>query len=63
MSGILWPLRIRKLLIIVGVCFTTLSYQVIELYADSIKIGQVMEATGLSSAFVHSLPYAKIPHK
>ena len=56
-------LKARKLLITAGVYSTTLSRQVAELKAAGADIDQIMVATGLSRASVHSyLPYTKLPY-
>lgn len=57
-------LKARKLLIAAGVYSTALSRRVQELHAAGMKMDQIMSATGLSRASVHSyLPYTKIPYK
>ena len=57
-------LKARKLLITAGVYSTALSRQIKELHSKKMKIEQIMSATGLSRASVHSyLPYTKIPYK
>ena len=56
-------LKARKLLITAGVYSTALSRQVAELQSKKAKLEQIMSATGLSRASVHSyLPYTKIPY-
>lgn len=56
-------LKARKLLITAGVYSTALSRQVAELHAGGMEISQIMNATGLSRASVHSyLPYSKISY-
>ena len=57
-------LKARKLLITAGVYSTALSRQIKELHSKKMKIEQIMSATGLSRASIHSyLPYTKIPYK
>lgn len=54
-------LKARKLLITAGVYSTALSRQIAELQSKKMKLEQIMSATGLSRASVHSyLPYTKI---
>ena len=56
-------LKARKLLITAGVYSTALSRQIAELQSRKMKLEQIMSATGLSRASVHSyLPYTKIPY-
>lgn len=56
-------LKARKLLITAGVYSTALSRQIAELQSKKMKLEQIMSATGLSRASVHSyLPYTKIPY-
>ena len=56
-------LKARKLLITAGVYSTALSRQIAELRSEEMKLEQIMSATGLSRASVHSyLPYTKIPY-
>lgn len=56
-------LKARKLLITAGVYSTALSRQIAELQSKKMKVEQIMSATGLSRASVHSyLPYIKIPY-
>lgn len=56
-------LKARKLLITAGVYSTALSRQISQLHVAGMKIEQIMSATGLSRASVHSyLPYTKIPY-
>ena len=56
-------LKARKLLITAGVYSTALSRQIAELQSKKMKMDQIMSATGLSRASVHSyLPYIKIPY-
>ncbi len=56
-------LKARKLLITAGVYSTALSRQVAELQSKKAKLEQIMSATGLSRASIHSyLPYTKIPY-
>ena len=55
--------KARKLLITAGVYSTALSRQIAELQSKKMKLEQIMSATGLSRASVHSyLPYTKIPY-
>ena len=57
-------LKARKMLITAGVYSTALSRQIAELQSKKRKVEQIMSATGLSRASVHSyLPYTKIPYK
>ena len=56
-------LKARKLLITAGVYSTALSRQIAELQSKKMKMEQIMSATRLSRASVHSyLPYIKIPY-
>ena len=56
-------LKARKLLITAGVYSTALSRQIAELQSKKMKMEQIMSATRLSRASVHSyLPYTKIPY-
>ena len=56
-------LKARKLLLTAGVYSTALSRQIKELHSKKMKMEQIMSATGLSRASVHSyLPYTKIPY-
>ena len=56
-------LKARKLLITAGVYSTALSRRIAELQSKKMKLEQIMSATGLSRASVHSyLPYTKIPY-
>ena len=56
-------LKARKLLITAGVYSTALSRQIAELQSKKMRLEQIMSATGLSRASVHSyLPYTKIPY-
>ena len=56
-------LKARKLLITAGVYSTALSRRIKELHSRKMKMDQIMSATGLSRASVHSyLPYTKIPY-
>ena len=56
-------LKARKLLMTAGVYSTALSRQIAELQSKKMKLEQIMNATGLSRASVHSyLPYTKIPY-
>ena len=57
-------LTARKLLITAGVYSTEMSRRVAKLRAEGYDLNQMMEATGLGRASVHSyLPYTKIPYK
>ena len=57
-------LKARKLLITAGVYSTEMSRRVAKLRAEGYDLNQMMEATGLGRASVHSyLPYTKIPYK
>lgn len=57
-------LKARKLLITAGVYSTEMSRRVVKLRAEGYDLNQMMEATGLGRASVHSyLPYTKIPYK
>lgn len=57
------PLKARKLLISAGVYSTEISRKIAGMHASEMKIGQIMQFTGLSRASVHSyLPYTKIPY-
>lgn len=57
-------LKARKLLITAGVYSTEMSRRVAKLRAEGYDLNQMMEATGLGWASVHSyLPYTKIPYK
>ena len=57
-------LKARKLLITTGVYSTEMSRRVAKLRAEGYDLKQMMEATGLGRASVHSyLPYTKIPYK
>ena len=57
-------LKARKLLITAGVYSTEMSRRVAKLRAEGYDLKQMMEATGLGRASVHSyLPYTKIPYK
>lgn len=57
-------LKARKLLITVGVYSTTLSRKIALMKQGGADIREIMLATGLSRASVHSyLPYTKIPYK
>lgn len=47
-------LKARKLLITVGVYGIALSWQIAELYASGHTVNQIIAATGLSRASVHS---------
>src|SRR5699024_2893229 len=56
-------LKARKLLITAGVYSTAMSRQIAELQSKEMKLEQIMNATGLSRASVHSyLPYTKTPY-
>ena len=56
-------LKARKLLITAGVYSTALSRQIAELQSKKMRLEQIMSATGLSRASIHSyLPYTKIPY-
>ena len=56
-------LKARKLLITAGVYSTALSRRIAELQSKKMELEQIMNATGLSRASVHSyLPYTKIPY-
>ena len=56
-------LKARKLLITAGVYSTALSRRIAELRSKKMELEQIMNATGLSRASVHSyLPYTKIPY-
>lgn len=57
-------LKARKLLITAGVYSTEMSRRVAKLWAEGYDLNQMMEATGLGRASIHSyLPYTKIPYK
>ena len=57
-------LKARKLLITAGVYSTEMSRRVAKLRSEGYDLNQMMEATGLGRASVHSyLPYTKIPYK
>lgn len=58
------PVKVRKLLITAGVYESSIADCILILRREGKPLVEIMEATGLSRASVHSyLPYSKVPYK